>query len=274
MPCRRTCSTAHGIFPLDDFVTWNGTQVQVGLGFQHGRVTPYTLSPLNKGSVVLEHGVSRTVSANVGRGFACELSVSLLRSLLFLVPLLADDCDDGSSRTSTADLVTMQSARDSTVQSIGQVKKVEISYGPGGVSRGIAHVTFQHADGASKAFQTLNGLLIDNKPVKVEVVVASADLIPQPKPLAQRIVQPKAQPKSAATVKQNGATAKAGAAATKGAKKPRRGRSHRPVKKTAEELDSEMADYFDNANAADANANAAAPAAAAGGDAAMDEDVL
>jgi THO complex subunit 4 len=47
------------------------------------------------------------------------------------------------------------------------VKKVELSYGPGGVSRGIAHVTFHHADGASKAFSTLNGLLIDNKPVKV-----------------------------------------------------------------------------------------------------------
>jgi THO complex subunit 4 len=54
-------------------------------------------------------------------------------------------------------------------QSVGQVKKVEISYGPGGISRGIAHVTFHHADGASKAFSTLNGLLIDNKPVKVRL---------------------------------------------------------------------------------------------------------
>ncbi|KAL2135220.1 hypothetical protein VTI74DRAFT_9312 [Chaetomium olivicolor] len=158
-------------------------------------------------------------------------------------------------------------------QSVGQVKKVEISYGPGGVSRGIAHVTFHHADGASKAFSTLNGLLIDNKPVKVEVVVASADLIPQPKTLAQRIAQPKAQPKSAAAVKQNGG-AKGGAAAGKGAKKPaRRGRSNRPVKKTAEELDSEMADYFDSANTEN-NTNAAAPAAAPGGDAPMEEDVL
>ncbi|KAL2019124.1 hypothetical protein VTK56DRAFT_10075 [Thermocarpiscus australiensis] len=158
-------------------------------------------------------------------------------------------------------------------QSVGQVKKVELSYGPGGVSRGIAHVTFHHADGASKAFSTLNGLLIDNKPVKVEVVVASADLIPQPKPLAQRIVQPKAQPKSAATVKEGTNGNKGGAAAGKATKKaPRRGRSHRPVKKTAEELDSEMADYFDNANTE--NANGAAPAATGGGDAPMEEDVL
>jgi THO complex subunit 4 len=49
------------------------------------------------------------------------------------------------------------------------VKRVEISYGPGGVSRGIANVYFQYADGASKAFSNLNGLLIDGKPVKVRV---------------------------------------------------------------------------------------------------------
>lgn len=59
-------------------------------------------------------------------------------------------------------------------------------------------------------------------------------------------------------------------------KKPR-GRSARPAKKTAEELDSEMADYFDASAAAAAgttateNTNAAAPATAAAGDATMDE---
>ncbi|KAK3989785.1 hypothetical protein QBC44DRAFT_77664 [Cladorrhinum sp. PSN332] len=160
-------------------------------------------------------------------------------------------------------------------QAVGQVKRVEINYGPGGVSRGIANVTFQHADGASKAFQTLNGLLIDSRPVKVEVVVASAELIPQPKTLAQRIVPPKAQPKSAAAVKHGANGAKGAVAAGKaGAKKaPRKGRTARPSKKTAEELDSEMADYFaDNTNAD--NTNNAAPAPAAGGDAAMEEDVL
>ena len=35
------------------------------------------------------------------------------------------------------------------------------------VSRGIATVIFASADGASKAFSDLNGLLIDNRPVKV-----------------------------------------------------------------------------------------------------------
>jgi THO complex subunit 4 len=109
--------------------------------------------------------------------------------------------------------------------------------------------------------------------VQVEVVVASADLIPQPKPLSQRIVQPKAQPRSAAAVKQNGAGAKGGAASARGGKKTgRRGRSNRPVKKTAEELDSEMMDYFESGNTENNANNGAAPAE--GGDAPMEEDVL
>ncbi|KAK3320862.1 hypothetical protein B0T19DRAFT_430756 [Cercophora scortea] len=157
-------------------------------------------------------------------------------------------------------------------QSVGQVKKVELSYGPGGASRGIAHVTFHHADGASKAFTTLNGLLIDNRPVKVEVVVASADLIPQPKTLGQRISQPKAQPKSAATVKHGASATKGGAApAAKGAKKvAKKGRNVRPAKKTAEELDMEMVDYFDHSNE---NTNGGAPAATST-DAPMEDEIL
>lgn len=158
--------------------------------------------------------------------------------------------------------------------SIGQVKRVELSYGPGGVSRGIAHVTFHHADGASKAFSKLNGLLIDNRPVKVEVVVASADLIPQPKSLGQRISQPKAQPKSAATVKHGANETKAGAAGKPARKGPRRGRNNRPSKKTAEELDSEMADYFEGQAANNENGNAATAPAATNGDAPMEDDIL
>ncbi|OAA67227.1 RNA annealing protein [Niveomyces insectorum RCEF 264] len=168
-------------------------------------------------------------------------------------------------------------------QAVGQVKKVELSYGPGGVSRGIATVIFHHADGASKAFTELNGLLIDNRAVKVEVVVAKAELIPQPKSLGQRITQPKPNPKSAATDKRAGNAAKS-AAGTKGpAKKPnnRRARSGRPAKKTAEELDSEMADYFvgnsgntNGAPAAAAGTNGTAAASGATGDAPMDDEIM
>lgn len=47
------------------------------------------------------------------------------------------------------------------------VKKAELVYGPGGSSRGIANVVFHHSDGASKAYNKLNGLLIDNRPIRV-----------------------------------------------------------------------------------------------------------
>ena len=108
---------------------------------------------------------------------------------------------------------------------------------------------------------------------KVEVVVASADLIPQPKTLGQRVTQPKAQPKSAA-VDKHAANGAKGAAGAKGVKKqPRRGRNSRPAKKTAEELDSEMADYFESSNQNE-NANGAAPAATNGGDAPMEDEIL
>lgn len=50
---------------------------------------------------------------------------------------------------------------------VAGVKKAELVYGPGGSSRGIANVVFHHSDGASKAYQKLNGLLIDNRPIRV-----------------------------------------------------------------------------------------------------------
>lgn len=53
------------------------------------------------------------------------------------------------------------------VQSVGPIKRVELSYGPNSQSRGIANVSFREADGASKAFQKLNGLLVDGRPIKV-----------------------------------------------------------------------------------------------------------
>lgn len=88
--------------------------------------------------------------------------------------------------------------------------------------------------------------------------------------------QPKAQPRSAAGKKQNIAAAKAtgpkGAAAAN-ANKKRRGRNARPAKKTAEELDSDMADYFVNANNNEA-AGGAPAAAPANGDAAMEDEIM
>jgi len=86
--------------------------------------------------------------------------------------------------------------------------------------------------------------------------------------------QPKAQPKSAAAGKQNANAGKAGAVGKAGANKKRRGKSARPAKKTTEELDSEMADYFQPGSNENANASASAPAAAATTDAAMEDEIM
>jgi THO complex subunit 4 len=122
--------------------------------------------------------------------------------------------------------------------------------------------------------------------LQIEIVVGAAQadkVIPLPaKSLAERATQPKAQPKSAASNKHaakgaKGAAAKGAAAA---GKKGGRGARNAPrAKKTAEELDSEMADYFggssapagDNSAAAAAAAPAAAPAT---GDAAMEDEIM
>ncbi|KAH8816329.1 putative mRNA export protein mlo3 [Xylogone sp. PMI_703] len=164
------------------------------------------------------------------------------------------------------------------VKSVGPIKKVEISYGPGGVSRGIATISFVRPDGAAKAVDALNGLLVDGRPMKIDVILdaRSAAAIPPPKGLSERIVQPKgqvkAQPKSAAATKTVGTAA---ATRGKGGRRGGRTRNARPAKKTAEELDSEMADYFNTGNTAE-NPGAATGDAApvANGDAPMEDEIL
>jgi len=92
--------------------------------------------------------------------------------------------------------------------------------------------------------------------------------IPPPKGLSERIAQPKSQPKSAAATKS--ASTGSGARGKGNRGRGRGGRNARPAKKTAEELDSEMADYFETG----ANAPAATTAPAANGDAAMDDEIM
>lgn len=85
--------------------------------------------------------------------------------------------------------------------------------------------------------------------------------------------QPKSQPKSAASTKKTDNATRGKAARGRGGKA---GRNARPAKKTAEELDSEMVDYWNNgatATETDGAANGAAPAAA-NGDANMDDEIL
>lgn len=85
--------------------------------------------------------------------------------------------------------------------------------------------------------------------------------------------QPKAQPKSAAATKSNAAGAGTRGKGTRG--RGRAGRNARPARKTAEELDSEMADYFEtSANTAGTEAAVGGAAAGTNGDAAMDDEIM
>lgn len=119
----------------------------------------------------------------------------------------------------------------------------------------------------------MNGVPVDNRPIKVELILDAnrASEIPPPKGLSERISLPKAQPKSAASTK-------ATTAGTRGKKGGRGGkaRNPRPAKKTAEELDSEMADYWQSGAAAtetNGDVNGAGQPAS-GGDANMDDEIL
>ena len=87
-----------------------------------------------------------------------------------------------------------------------------------------------------------------------------------------QISAPKAQPKSAANTKPAAGAARGGAKGKRGA--ARGGRPTRQAKKTAEELDSEMADYWTGAPEGDASAAAGSAPVNNGGDAAMDDEIL
>ncbi|CZT51232.1 related to RNA annealing protein [Rhynchosporium secalis] len=161
-------------------------------------------------------------------------------------------------------------------KTIGSIKKVEISYGPGGQSRGVANIIFHRFDSATKAVSTCNGIPVDGKPIKVELILDGqrAKAIPPPKGLSERISHPKSQPKSAATTKTAAAGAARGGKAAR-ARGGRGGRAARPAKKNAEELDAEMVDYWQTgASATDAGAAADAAQPATNGDATMDDEIL
>ncbi|QUC16492.1 uncharacterized protein UV8b_00733 [Ustilaginoidea virens] len=192
-------------------------------------------------------------------------------------PAPAKATASGESKVIVSNLprdVSEQQIKEYFVQAVGPIKRVDLVYGPNSVSRGIANVTFHKADGASRAFQKLNGLLVDNRPIKIEIVVGAAQadkVMPPIKSLAERTAQPKPQPKSAASGKggAGGGVGKASNGAKGAANKKRRGRSARPAKKTADELDTEMANYFAKSDEGANNGSAAA-----GGDAPMEDEIM
>ncbi|KAK5708910.1 RNA-binding RNA annealing protein, partial [Elasticomyces elasticus] len=174
-------------------------------------------------------------------------------------------------------------------KSAGPVKRVILTYNQNGSSRGVANIIFSKPETAAKAAKDLNGLLVDGKPMKIEVIVDAsyAPGVPAPKPLTERIAyvflsaaalldeshktkdpnelikrktasqsKSQSQPKPAT----GGKAATAAGNGRRGRRTARRGggrASNRPKPKTTEELDAEMDDYFDTTE------NGAAPTTAA-----------
>ncbi|KAL8969516.1 MAG: hypothetical protein Q9197_004301, partial [Variospora fuerteventurae] len=179
--------------------------------------------------------------------------------------------------------VTEKNVKDYFSDTIGPVKRVTISYGPNGVNKGIVTIIFAKPDSAAKALETLNGVQVDKRPMKIEVVLDAAKAVAAvpSKGLSDRITPGKG-PKSATAAK----TATDGTATRgrggRGRATGRRGRNAgRGKPKTADELDAEMVDYFDPSNTngtttegsggAAATANGATQPAATLEDAGMDE---
>ncbi|KIW06629.1 uncharacterized protein PV09_02341 [Verruconis gallopava] len=165
---------------------------------------------------------------------------------------------------------------------VGAIKKVLLSYGPNGESRGVATIIFAKSDGAAKAAKELNGLKVDGRPMKIEVILGAeeAPAAPAPKPLSDRIQKPaeKAKPKPATATPKAATSDKAGKPGRRRARAAKgKAGAGRPKPKTAEELDAEMADYWGggaNAESDAAMANGGAVQPAANGDTGMEEDVV
>ncbi|KAJ5508607.1 hypothetical protein N7527_010750 [Penicillium freii] len=165
-------------------------------------------------------------------------------------------------------------------KSAGPVRRVMLTYNQNGTSRGIASIQFARADTAAKATKELNGLLVDGRPMKIEVVYDASHVptVPAAKPLTERIAQ-KARPKSAAApkAKENKTTAtEKGSRRGKGPARPRGRNAGRGKPKTVEELDAEMVDYFStDAPPAEGTApiNGTVPQASANQDVGMADEI-
>lgn len=163
--------------------------------------------------------------------------------------------------------VSEQMIKEYFTKVVGPVKKIILSYGPDGRSRGIATIIFVNPAHGKKAYEQYNGVLVDTRPMKVEVVVDPH----KPLSLADRVGPVnKSKPAPKAPAPKPKAAAPRSRPAKRGGKKS----APRP-KKTQEELDSEMADYFggDNQTAA-GSAPAASNAAPTNADAMVEDEVL
>ncbi|KGB76504.1 THO complex subunit 4 [Cryptococcus deuterogattii R265] len=124
--------------------------------------------------------------------------------------------------------VTDAAVRDLMQSTVGPVKSVQMSYTATGKSTGTATVVFRNKGDARKAHASYHNRMIDNqRPMKVELAI---DPNQARSSLVSRVAPAPAQPQKKRAP----------------ASKPR---NPRPAKKTAEQLDAEMAEYKQSSTA-------------------------
>ncbi|KAG8905518.1 GTPase-activating protein [Tulasnella sp. 403] len=131
--------------------------------------------------------------------------------------------------------VTERDVTDLFSSTVGAVRECQINYDPNGRSKGSASVVFTRPSDATQAFNQYNNRLIDGKrTLRIEIVVDPARA-PPPPTLAQRV----GEPREARTTDNTRGPRREERGGRRGRGGPRRG-NERP-KKTAEDLDAEMA---------------------------------
>ncbi|KAK5780124.1 RNA-binding protein YRA1 PWA37_001497 [Arxiozyma heterogenica] len=137
---------------------------------------------------------------------------------------------------------------------VGGVTGVLLSYNERGLSTGMANITFKNGDLAQKAVAKFNGAPIDNgrSRLRLNIIVSASaastavanqqDLSKRIKPLPGKV---RSQPAPQRNVhnRQRGPNRKAVLAKRQHQRKPK------PAKKSLEDLDKEMADYFEDKKA-------------------------
>ena len=210
--------------------------------------------------------------------------------------------------------LTFDCVQDFFSKAVGNVKKVLLSYGPSGRSRGEATVVFGRPESAAKAQKEFNNVGVDGKPMRVcklhesrpvhvlTPIRSRLSLAPPHRVHLQRRYQTvwrtystsrlikrttnalhskpkpvtKPTPKAAAA-KKDGPKPAANGAARGGRAEKKSGRAGKPKAKTADELDAEMADYFGGGeaiNTAATNGDGATNGAAPAAAAGEMEDVV
>ncbi|KAI1328368.1 RNA-binding domain-containing protein [Xylariaceae sp. FL0255] len=176
-----------------------------------------------------------------------------------------------------------QSDLEGLFSKIGPVARLELIYDRAGRSEGIAYVTYEDRDDASQAMREFNGANAKGQPIHMSIMSSAPrrnpfDSAQMPgRPLADRISRPRSRspndrgidryipeggrrshsPRPRQRRGRGPGTKREPKSGGENAGRPT-GRDGRP-KKTQEELDAEMADYFGGGGAASSNADAAAP---------------